>query len=296
MSNRLTIVIVTFNSDDVISDCLESLNGVPNILVVDNGSSDRTKNIVDRFKSVTLINVNDNLGYGAAANLGFSKVKTEFGLLMNPDIRLRQDAIKNLIQAADHYVDAGVLAPTIWEPNNHIQFGQRSFGRPLERVGNLGACLPQGDCCTVFLLGAALFFPMAKFNSIGGFDENIFLYYEDDDICMRMSKAGFSLIHVNSAHADHGAGKSTQKSSELEWWRWWHTGWSRAYMQKKYKGTVTIFYTRLPLYMFKAAGYRLLGNVKKNNQYSGLLKGIFSYLRGIKARDVRLPVFPFKKK
>lgn len=99
MSERVTVVIVTFNSEKVIGDCLRSLNDAPNIFVVDNGSSDRTKNIVGEFKSATLISTNENLGYGAAANLGFARADTEFGMLLNPDIRLRQDAVKNLVQA-----------------------------------------------------------------------------------------------------------------------------------------------------------------------------------------------------
>ncbi len=114
MSERVTIVIITFNSEKVIGDCLKSLSDIPNIIVVDNGSSDNTKNIVAEFKSVNLVNTSKNLGYGVGANLGFSKVKTEFGMLLNPDVRLRQDAIKNLVQAADRYVDSGILAPKTW--------------------------------------------------------------------------------------------------------------------------------------------------------------------------------------
>ncbi len=155
----------------------------------------------------------------------------------------------------------------------------------------MGACLPQGDCCTVFLIGAALFFPLSKFKRIGGFDENIFLFYEDDDICLRMSQAGFSLIHVDSAHADHDCGESTEKSLELDWCKNWHTGWSKAYMQKKYKGTALSFVlSKVPLYLFKAVGYRCLNNSKKFNQYHGELLGMLSFLRGIKARDIGLPI------
>jgi N-acetylglucosaminyl-diphospho-decaprenol L-rhamnosyltransferase len=293
MSERVTVIIVTFNSEKVVGDCLRSFNEASKIIVVDNGSSDNTKKIVSEFQSVNLITTNKNLGYGSAANLGFSKASTEFAMLINPDIRFRQNTIGNLVQAADRYKDAGILAPKIWD-NKKVQFGQRSFGRPLERVGKVGACLPQGDCCTVFLIGAALFFRLKKFNQIGGFDENIFLFYEDDDICLRMSQAGFSLIHVDSAHADHRCGESTEKSLELDWFRRWHTGWSKVYMQCKYNGTSSLGFVlpKVPLYALKAVGYMCLNNSKKFNQYHGELLGMLAYLGGVKAKDKCLPIIP----
>ena len=292
MSERVTVVIVTFNSEKVVGDCIRSLDEATKIIVVDNGSSDNTKKIVSEFKSVNLITTNKNLGYGSAANLGFSKARTEFAMLINPDIRFRQNTIYNLVQAADRYNDAGILAPKIWA-NKKVQFGQRTFGRPLKQVGKVGACLPQGDCCTIFLIGAALFFPLKKFNQIGGFDENIFLFYEDDDICLRMSLAGFSLIHVDSAHADHKCGESTEKSSELDWYRRWHTGWSKTYMQYKYNGkSLGFVLPKAPLYGFKALGYMCLNNSKKFNQYHGELLGMLAYLRGVKAREKGLPIYP----
>lgn len=139
--------------------------------------------------------------------------------------------------------------------------------------------------------GGFLFFPLSKFHQIGGFDENIFMFYEDEDICLRMSQAGFSLIHVDSAHADHECEESTQKSVELDWCRNWHTGWSRAYMAKKYKGTdLSFVLSKAPLYGFKSLGYKCLKNSKKFNRYCGELSGMFAFLCGVKAREIGLPV------
>ncbi len=286
---RVAAVVPTYNSAGVVGPCLESLRNI-NSIVVDNASDDDTVNRVNPFAPrASLVQAPGNLGYGSAANLGLRQVETEFALLLNPDIRLRPGAVERLVEAADRYPNAALFSPRLWNPDGRIQFGHRQFGAPfLARVGKVGGQPPAGDCCTIYLSGAALLFRMAAFESIGLFDEEIFLFYEDDDLCLRIRDAGWSLVHVHEAQADHGAGESSGSGNDLEWFRRWHTGWSRAYMEKKYRGATACrawVLARTPKYAFKAAGYRLLGNKAKYDRYSGELNGMWAFLTGRRQAD-----------
>jgi len=292
--SRVTVVIITHNSADVIGECIESLPEASRVIVVDNASADGSAQAASRAGArVTLLQAGENLGYGRAANLGLAQVETEFGLLLNPDVRLSPGAVEALVRAADAYQGAAILSPTLLRPEGNIEFGHRPLtGQPFEKGPPVGKKQPGGDCCVGFLSGAAMFFSMRAYREIGGFDENIFLYYEDDDLCLRARRKGFSLIHVHAARGRHLLGKSSTILPDVDWWRYWHTAWSLGYVKAKHQGksaAMRYIFSRLFKYGFKAGGYRLLKNRQKYNRYSGEFNGMVAYLLGRQATEVRVP-------
>jgi GT2 family glycosyltransferase len=235
---EVTVVVVSYNSGAVLAECLGSIPAGVRLVVVDNASTDGSADLAARLApSAEVVRATENRGFGRAANLGFSLAGTRYGLLLNPDTRCLPGMVEALLDAALRYPEAGLLAPGIFTRDGGMQYGhlpifERNRGRATPMP-------PAGDCCASYVGGAVMFFPLAAFRAIGGFDPAIFLYYEDDDLCMRMRRAGYSLVHVQAARLEHGSGCSSTPSERIAWGKEWHMAWSRQHMHRKYRGAVT---------------------------------------------------------
>lgn len=284
----VTVVIVACNSARVLPGCLACLPEDLRLVVVDNASSDGSADLVRRLvPSAEIIVRPVNEGFGGGANIGLNRVKTEFGLLLNPDTTFdAQKMIGELIAAARRYPEAGLLAPML-KNNGELMWGRQIFGMP-PAVKPQQEFEPEGDTCSAYAGGAAMFFRMEAFKKIGGFDENLFLFYEDDDICLRLRKAGYSLVHVAKSVIDHQGGASTSGVSDLFYWKQWHMAWSRAHMERKWHGPA-----RLAAYLAQegtANLFKLLTRPgdSKRPRYAGRLAALAAYAAGRRARDIRL--------
>ena len=91
---NLSIVIVTLKSEDVINQCLNSINKEIPIFVIENSSNLRFKeNLEANYQNVTCVLSNENLGMGAGNNIGIKKAETDFVLILNPDVILETSTI-----------------------------------------------------------------------------------------------------------------------------------------------------------------------------------------------------------
>ena len=235
---RVSVVIVTHHSRAVIKDCLAEIGASAEVVIIDNASDDDTPDLARRARPDAIIRKNGvGVGYGAGANLGLMSVAREFALLANPDSRVDTTALTRLIEAADTYPDSALLAPTVlddaglYEPAHDVAL----FGRHLQPPRD-GEQPPEGPICADHLSGAVVLLRMDSYRSIGPFDEAIFLYYEDDDFCMRIRTAGFSSILVPQAVVNHSGGGSVRPSAAYRWEKYWHMAWSRLYLEQKYHG------------------------------------------------------------
>jgi len=235
-ANRLadiTLLVVSYNSGGVLGECLASIPAGVRVVVVDNASTDGSAELAARH-GAEVVQATRNLGFGRAANLGFAMARTPYGLLLNADTACTPGMLEALLDAAGRYPEAGLLAPRIATEDGGLQFGHLPI---LERHrGRAMPVAPVGDCCAPYVGGAAMFFRLAAFRAVGGFDPEIFLYYEDDDICMRLRRAGYSLVHVDAARLAHGSGKSSAPSAQVSHGKEWHMGWSRQHMLRKHRG------------------------------------------------------------
>lgn len=230
----VTAIVVAFDSAAVLPACLEALarEGVPAI-VVDNASADRTAEVA-RAHGARVIRNAANEGYGRANNIGVRAAESGLVLLLNPDIVLEPGAVGALVDAAARYPEAGMLAPRIVEPDGRFFFQPRSLLSPYLHNPGGRLVLPEGDCCAPFLSGACLLVRRELFLALGGFDPQIFLFYEDDDLCRRVADAGHALVHVHDAVARHARGASSAPKPGRVFKARWHQAWSRAYVARKY--------------------------------------------------------------
>jgi N-acetylglucosaminyl-diphospho-decaprenol L-rhamnosyltransferase len=230
----ITAIVVSHDSAQVLPDCLMALMGQgAGVIVVDNASADASTDIALSLGARLLRN-NANEGYGRANNRGIFEAQTPLVLITNPDLVLQQGAVKALLAAAERWPDAAMFAPRIVEPSGRVFFQPRSLLSPAFLNQAKAASLPTGDACAPFLSGACLLVRREVFLRLGGFDPEIFLFYEDDDLCRRMRDAGQALVHVDGALAHHGRGKSAGPGQGRIFTARWHMAWSRAYISRKY--------------------------------------------------------------
>ena len=152
----ITAIVVAFDSAHVLPDCLAALarEGVP-VIVVDNGSSDGSAALAES-RGARVIRNGRNEGFGRAMNIGVRAAETPFCLLTNPDLVYEPGAVAALLEAAERWPDAGLLAPRIIEPDGRFFWQARSLLSPYLKNPSGKLSLPEGDCCAPFLSGASL--------------------------------------------------------------------------------------------------------------------------------------------
>ena len=203
MASALIAIIVVRDSAAVLPSCLAALRreGVEAI-VVDNASTDASARIAEEAGARVIRNAK-NQGYGRAMNIGMRAARQPACLLLNPDLVLAPGSIEALVggEAALSGRRPSRAAPrrARWAPV--LPAALDAFAFTCKTKPGV-PCVPEGDCCAPFLSGACLLVDRELVLSLGGFDDEIFLFYEDDDLCRRVTEAGRSLIHVHAALAD----------------------------------------------------------------------------------------------
>lgn len=211
---EISVVLVTFNSDHILANALESIPAGCDIIVVDNASSDESSSIADRF-NVRVIQNKENLGFGAACNIGAAASDRKYVLFFNPDAVLQGNALEKLMETLTLYGDAAAVGPRFVTQAGRSVWRYKSILHP-QRNPSAPVIEPEGRCCMPLLTGAAMLCRRDIFESIGGFDENIFMYFEDDDLSKRLVNAGSYLIYEPEAEVLHDFGMSSGQSFALE--------------------------------------------------------------------------------
>lgn len=233
--DQVTIICVTYQSQALVESLAATLQSFPHVLVIDNGSKDGTASAVRKLlPHATLIERTDNGGFGKANNEAMAQVQTPFALLLNPDCDIKPDGLLTLMDALYRYPSAGMVAPQSWRANQKPQKCFRSaFYEPSPKNPYQVA---DGICCAQWLNGCCLLLRTEAFRHIGGFDESFFLFYEDDDLCLRMQKAGFECLFEPTANAWHTGGASSAPCLRTSFTKSFHYARSRHLAICKYLG------------------------------------------------------------
>jgi len=238
-----SIIIVTYRSSLSIGACLKPLIDALDfeVIVVDNDSKDGTAAIIEReFPSIKLIALNENLGFGRGCNIGVAASGSSFFVFLNPDAVASPDALKTLVRFLDDHPQAGIVGARLIDPlGQPLQsMGERPslvglvLDKPMawvaKRVGPRGLLrvllgkmsvkfrLPSDPELVPWVSGAALCCRRSTWETIGGFDEKFFLYYEDVDLCLRASQAGWEVWHAPEAVVSHQSGASFAGNQDFQ--------------------------------------------------------------------------------
>ena len=213
-ANRIGVVIVAFNSAAVIGRALSSLPAGVQVVVVDNASTDGSADIAAATDAFCLKN-RKNLGFGRASNQGAAYCAREFILFLNPDAMLTAGALHRMLATAVRNPEAAAVGPRLIDETGRATWRFASILHPMPRRREAAPVEPEGACCIPLLTGAALLCRAEAFRKVGGFDENIFLYHEDDDLSLRFTRAGYSLIYEPAARVVHEFGRSSEATPAM---------------------------------------------------------------------------------
>jgi len=269
MSNQnITVVIASFHSSEKIIECLNSIDQNIKVIVIENSNDQNLKKkIVSDYKNVEVILSESNLGYGCANNLGLLKVKTNYALIINPDVILKKNAITNFFLTVKKIPNFGIIAPI--SKNEKYQNFNLKLDNELKEVENVK--------------GFAMFLNMKSIKEVGFFDTNFFIYFEEIDLCKRLRSKNIKIYIDPSIETNHlgGASHNARLNTQMELSRNWHWMWSSFYFHKKHYGYVSAFLKILPKFfssVIKFLFYSITFNTLKKNIYRCRLQGIINSL------------------
>jgi N-acetylglucosaminyl-diphospho-decaprenol L-rhamnosyltransferase len=234
----IDVVIVNWNSRELLRECLTALDcstntGELNVIVIDNASSDRSADglAAERLHIDVVVN-DENCGFAAACNQGASRGGAPLILFLNPDVRLKADALDKVCRYLTEPANAGVGIAGIQliDAQGHVQ---RSCARTPTPAALMLRSMFLDRLCPALVrphflkewdhrdtrpvdqvMGACLMIRRPTWEELGGFDERFFLYYEDVDLCVAARQAGWSVIYFAGAQAEH-VGQGTTQAIKL---------------------------------------------------------------------------------
>ncbi len=274
MDNKnITVVINTFNSEEQIYNCIDSIGSNFKVVVVENSSKIKFKETLEKkYKNVECFLTGENLGYAKGNNYGISKVKTEYALILNPDAEIEGNTMNNFLALAGELKDFAIIGPA----------KQNEFN-------SLAADRLEEDTFEVDKLkGFAMFLNLNQFKDIGFFDDNFFIYLEEIDLCIRLKKLSKKIFLDKKIKIKHLGGSSHNKSIdfEMELSRNWHWMWSTFYFNKKHYGFLKAlikvsrkFFSSIIKMFF----YTLIFNNKKRKIYFQRFSGLCNSILGKKS-------------
>jgi N-acetylglucosaminyl-diphospho-decaprenol L-rhamnosyltransferase len=225
-------VIVNYEAGSLLAACVRSVvadqsAGAPDVVVVDNGSRDGSiATLATAFPSVRVVDMEVNLGYGAAANRGIAATAAPVVAVCNADIEVQPGTAAAMLARFDREPDLAALGPTILNPDGSQYPSARSVPSTADALGHalFGAIHPRNAFTRRYrqldvdpsrprdvewLSGAAMWLRRSAIDSVGGWDEQYFMYGEDVDLCWRLRRLGWRVSYEPQGTVTHVQGVST---------------------------------------------------------------------------------------
>ena len=189
IKNNLTFVIVTYESDKVIYDCLSSIPSNYPIKIIENsGKKNFQKEIEKKFPNVKCKIMEKNEGYCFGNNLGIKLSKTNLVFILNPDVRLQRNTLEELDKVSNEIKNFAILAPTLISDELKEGFGlTKNYGTYKKTLSTTSEFFEVD-----YIQGCALLLDKKELIDVGFFDENIFMYFDDIDLCKRIKNSSLT--------------------------------------------------------------------------------------------------------
>ena len=233
---NLEILTVTFKSEHIIESCLSQIDTNFKITIVENSDNLDFKKKMEERKNVKCILANENIGFGSAFNLGAKQINSEYILHVNPDVKIDTEIIKKLYENAIKIDNLGILSPL-----------EKAVGKKDDNSKNVNKIVE-----TDWVRGFVMLINNKNCKPSNYFDENIYLYLEEIDLCKRLKKIHNKKIYfIPSIQVEHYGGKSHNPihTEKMEIQRNWHYMWSLFYFSKKHYGLLHAYKTTLKKFL-----------------------------------------------
>jgi len=259
----ITFIIVTFHSEKVIFDCLDLLPEDSKKIIIENSKNlDLKVSLEDKYNYLKCYLMDENLGYGKANNIGINFSNTEFVFILNPDVRFKSSDINKFLKIVSS--EKFAIAAPIENEELKVSFSENNFV-DVEYVKGFAMLLNK------------------KYFDKEYFDENIFLYLEETDLCKRVKDNNGRILKVNVSAMHLGASSHGDRMNfEMEKSRNWHWMWSKFYYKKKHYGYLSGLISTSPNFISSLIKYLFysftMNRIKKNIYKMRFLGLLNSYL------------------
>jgi N-acetylglucosaminyl-diphospho-decaprenol L-rhamnosyltransferase len=288
LEKLVTIIIVSYKSKNKLISILKLIPKKIKVIIIENSYDYKLKILFEKKFNNTKIILRKNIGYGNAINFASNYVKTKYFYALNPDVQIYKSTIKNLLNQAILLKDNfGVIGP-VNKKSNILRKNNKKI-----------ILLP-----TKLINGSAMFFNKKNFKNIKGFDKNIFLYFEENDICKKFEKKKIKMYYVLNSFIKHQGGLSSSNQNngdnyKIKLTAAWHGQWSKYYYYKKHYG---FFYAQIKCQprLIKIIIQIILTKITLSNKfqiYLFQLKGILNSMFGFKSyiRPENIKLYPLVK-
>lgn len=312
-SPDITIIIVTYNSRNVIYNCISSIYKFTKditieIIVSDNGSTDGCMELVkNKFPDVILNSNTDNPGYGGAVNLVMDKVNADITVIMNADTEFTSNILPGFKKFHEDNEDIGVAGCLLKYPDGSAQRSQFRYPSLLGRIANFtklnnfinteskqlsnsnGNNTREKHIKVSVVCGAFLSIKTKVLTDINFFDTDYFLYHEEADLCFRLEKAGFNNYILTDLTMIHiGTNKESSKNNLV----FYHRNRSLLFYFYKHR-TRTALWGLIKINMIfcflKYLFASLVWNKTKMNSYKSVLKYHYKFIKFLFNKNESFP-------
>lgn len=266
-----TFIIVTYKSEKIVHSCLNSLPENCNKIVIENSQNlQLKKDLESTYKNLKVI-INENSGFGASNNLGIKECNTQFAYILNPDVTFKKDTFENLCKSCLDISDFSIVSPIHSDknyPNYKIKKKYNFISDNIIEVDDLD--------------GFSMLVNKNNFDESDYFDENFFLYLENNDLCLRVKKNNRKIYVIKNSIIEHRGGASSDPDfSQIEYLKNWHWMWSKFYYHHKHDSYLYAFMKIFKNFIsafIKTIFYTILRNNKKKDFYKARLSGCINGL------------------
>ena len=267
----ITFIIVTYQSEHVVKYCLDSLPKVSKKLIIENSNNiNLYKDLKAKYDNIEVI-VSKNIGMGAGNNIGLKSCKTNYAYVLNPDTKFRKDTILKFLETLNKVPDFTLASPLNDDPKTP------NYKKIIAKINDNTLSVDSID-------GFSMLFNLKKFKDQNFFDENFFLYLENNDLCLRVKQKNENIYVITNSLINHKG--SISLNEKLEYLRNWHWMWSKFYFNRKHYGffvAIKNIFLNFISALFKYFFYLILLKKTKRKIYEMRIKGIINATIGKKS-------------
>jgi len=285
---NITAVIVTYHtSEKIILDCLNSINKDIKVLIIENSNTFiNKKQVLSKFKNVEIVCTGKNLGYGAGNNFGINLAKTDYVLILNPDVVCDEYFFTNAQKIIKETQDFTVIGCQYLFDKIFMPAGFFDDKKNKKFIKDYKNSLVDDLARVDWVTGCSMLINLKKFQDKNIFDENFFLYFEEFDLCKSLINKGEKVYTSKKLKIHHLGFKSSfndnsHHKEKINFLREWHWMWSTFYFYKK---NFNYFYALNKVIgkffkaLFKIIFYSLINNQKEKGKYKYRFLGIYNAL------------------
>ena len=287
----LTILIISYKSLEKLNECIQTIGKNKKILVVENSNNIQIKNELEKkYPNCEVYLNNSNLGYSKASNIGFSKIKTDYALLLNTDIKISEEQIneieKEVKNIGTSFILGSPLSDDLVDFNKNNKLDKYFNEEPLDLNST------NSSTKVDLIKGCSLVVNLKKFENRKVFDENFFFFFEEMDLCRNIKKRKEEIYVFNQIKIEHKSAQSLDESYNENYqnFRNWNYFWGRFYYFKKHYGyiySLSKHTSKLIRFFFNMVRYFLFSKTlynKNKYRFLGLTNSIIGKKSSISSK------------